>query len=728
NIGSKKSDRKSSLLLLFDFCLNQSRSATVHISHAIGHSLIWRAESKMTQQIPEPHPLIPRKFSAPCSSPPSAARRLYRNLSGKFRSSNLLLDETTVTDKEHMHKTNMVNEAVLEAVEHQELDVVESLLNSFSLEELDLNTPNSAGLLPLDIAIMTNNLPMAKLLLRAGAKESPHCEQQAEAEHRIAELVAMVTGEEPGEREESSRERQLKTWEWKLRLYKRMQTGYTHASPPDSPSAVCLSVSSSSSLRVQFQEPLSHNSAVITKYRVSWSSVPSFNPLLGEKLIEDLTQLQYDITGLAAGISCYVQVAAYNMKGWSSPQISEPACAIPSKCTVSAGWRDVDGMPPRQQGLKDTLEQILGQVKEAHHHCACHEQCKASSNSRKHSVSKSLKHLFLPISKFVKHLKRGLYLACVLYKDESVLVTPEDQLPVLEVDDSFSCHPQDLLWFTKVSHLWEELGWMQQCIGTAQGSSSCTLQTRLRMLQAAAHMQALLGTLDLGQVYFEPIRDRHGNTLLLLMKDMSVGASLEGMRWMALSKLQLQRRSSSSSSDEPSALEMLLSTLHEKLSYHRRSRKCLPPGLYLGFLKLFTSVDQIRVLVSNKHPNVLCHVKIRDNGHVSREEWQWLQSVSSLEESVKLRVTLETSAKEMVRLVVQEMNAVCVQLQKEVCVYTTEQLHHFGLVLLLEGRERWLQDDFCPLALQNPWSRGKLCVRFREYSPLALQCSRATTV
>ncbi len=51
-----------------------------------------------------------------------------------------------------------------------------------------------------------------------------------EAEHRIAELIAQVTGEEPGEREESNRERQLKTWEWKLRLYKRMQTGYTHAS------------------------------------------------------------------------------------------------------------------------------------------------------------------------------------------------------------------------------------------------------------------------------------------------------------------------------------------------------------------------------------------------------------------------------------------------------------------------------------------------------------------
>ncbi|KTG34234.1 hypothetical protein cypCar_00009639 [Cyprinus carpio] len=625
-------------------------------------SVDW-AESKMTQQIPDPHPLIPRKYSSTsCSSPPSAARRLYRNLSGKFRTANLVLDDTALpsqSDKDHSHKTTMFqgNEALFEAVEHQELDVVESLLNTFSLEELDVNTPNSEGLLPLDIAIMTNNVPMAKLLLRAGAKESPHflsLEGRAahlaslvqEAEHRIAELVAQVTGEEPGEG--SNRERQLKTWEWKLRLYMRMQTGYTHASPPEPPSVAQLSVSSSTSLRVYFQEPLCHNSAVITKYRVSWSSVPSFTPLLGETVIEDVSQLQYDITGLPAGTCCYVQVSAYNMKGWSSPRIAEPACATPSSENTHTHththtfnnykqnrcWREVDGLPPRQQGLKEELEQLLGQIKGAHRHCACHEQCKASINTRKHSVSKSLRHLFQATSKFVKNLKRGLYLACIFYKDENVLVTPEDQLPVVEVDDSCSCHAQDLLWFTKVSHLWEELTWMQQCISPAHASSSCTLQTRLRLLQAAAQLQALLGTVDLGQVYFEPIKDKHGNAVLVLMKDMSACAPLEGVRWIPVSKFQLQRRSSSS--DEPSALETLLTTLHEKLAYHRRSRKCLSPGLYLGYLKLYTSVDQIRMLVSHKHPNVLCHVKIRDNGHVSREEWQWLQSLSSLEDSAKV--------------------------------------------------------------------------------------------
>lgn len=90
----------------------------------------------------------------------------------------------------------------------------------------------------------------------------------------------------------------------------------------------------------------------------------------------------------------------------------------------------------------------------------------------------------------------------------------------------------------------------------------------------------------------------------------------------------------------------------------------------------------------------------------------------------------------MVQLVVQEINTVSRRLlvgsgsvdPDQDGNYAPEQLQHFGLVLVVEGREKWLQDDFCPLELQNPWQRGKLCVRIKEYSPLALKHSRATTV
>lgn len=67
------------------------------------------------------------------------------------------------------------NEAMFEAVEQQDMDAVQILLYQYTPEELDLNTPNSEGLTPLDIAIMTNNVPIARILLRTGARESPHC-------------------------------------------------------------------------------------------------------------------------------------------------------------------------------------------------------------------------------------------------------------------------------------------------------------------------------------------------------------------------------------------------------------------------------------------------------------------------------------------------------------------------------------------------------------------------
>ncbi|KAM8836285.1 ankyrin repeat and fibronectin type-III domain-containing protein 1 isoform 3-T5 [Spinachia spinachia] len=613
-------------------------------------SVDWADSANMTQPMrgDQAHQPAPTRKPASLSSP-SAARRLYRNLSGKFRvGTNAPAPEDSVVsgrggDKERLRKTAVFqsSEALFEAVEHQELDLVQLLLSQYSLEELDHNTPNSEGLLPLDIAIMTNNVPMAKLLLQAGAKESPHfvsLEGRAvhlatlvqEAEQRVSELRAQVGGEGPGEREASDRERQLKAWEWRLRLFRRMQTGFEHANPPDAPAAARLSVSGSTSLTVDFQEPLRANSAVVTKYKVSWSTAPSLSPLLGEVVVEDTTPLQGNITGLTSGTYYYVQVSAYNMKGWGPPLVSIPGCAAPSS------WRDIDGRAPRQRGQKEALDQLLGQIKEAHRHCVCHEQCKAPPQGRKHSVSKSLRHLFQPTSKFVKGLKRGLYLTSILYRDDNVLVTPEDQIPIVEVEDSYSSSlMQDFLWFTKVSYLWEEIPWLQQCLSPSQSSCSCTLQTRLKMLQAVSQLQGMLGTQDLGQVYFEPIKDKHGNALLVLLKDMNACPNLDGVRWTPLCKLQLQRKSISSP-EEPTALDTLLITLHEKLAYHRRSRKVLSPGLYLGYLKLCTSVEQIRALVPQKLPNVLCHTKIRDNSNVSREEWQWLQALSSLEEASEM--------------------------------------------------------------------------------------------
>ncbi|KAM6249964.1 ankyrin repeat and fibronectin type-III domain-containing protein 1-like isoform 3-T3 [Porphyrio hochstetteri] len=675
-------------------------------------SIEWSSSPKMTQQMRDLQLAQARKPPGPSS--PNAAKRLYRNLSGKFRVNYTSFDEGSLVgrgEKEKLRKSYLFqsNAALFEAVELQDLDRVQELLKQYSPEELDLNTPNSEGLLPLDIAIMTNNAPIARALLQAGAKESPHfvsLESRSlhlstlvrEAEQRVNELMAQVVNEAPNA-DCSEKEKQLKAWEWRYRLYKRMKAGFEHARVPDAPTNVHLSVASSSSVQVTFLEPQSVNSAVVTKYKVEWSCSPTFSPLLGEAVIDKLKNLHFTIQGLVSGTAYYVQVSAYNMKGWGPPQASVPPFAIPSN------WREYDGRAPRRRGQAEALDHLLGQVKTVHQHCVCHEPCKNQPQSRKHSVSKSLKHLFHPGSKFLKTLKRGLYLTAIFYKDDNILVTHEDQIPVVEIDDTYSCLlMQDFLWFTKVSCMWDEILWLRQCVTVSQSSCSCILQTRFKMLLAISQMQGLLGIQDLGQVFFEPVKDKQGNILIVTLKEVKTNQTFESVRWVPICKLQTSRKSVSSP-EEPTALDTLLISLQDKLAYHQRSSHALSPGLYLGYLKLCSAVDQIRVLVPEQLPNILCHVKIRSNPNISREEWEWLQKMASMEEPVPAEPEAETSQnhlfQELQGAIKELMTLVNIPLQeaKDFRLYSQEVLDFGGQVsflLLLPP-----SDDVCTAPGQN---------------------------
>ncbi|XP_029456551.1 ankyrin repeat and fibronectin type-III domain-containing protein 1 [Rhinatrema bivittatum] len=668
----------------------------------------------MTQQMQNLQLSQTKKTSAPSS--PNAAKRLYRNLSEKLKGTHSSFDEAYFRARSDRCRKTSVNfqcsEALFEAVEQQDLDAVQILLYQYTADELDLNTPNSEGLTPLDIAIMTNNAPIARILLRTGAKESPHfvtMESRSvhlsrlvlEAEQRVSELSALVQSEGLGA-DSAEREKQLKAWEWRYRLYKRMKAGYEHARAPEVPTNVCLIVASSKSLTVTFQEPLSVNSAVVTKYKVEWSCSSDFSPVAGEIILDNLQSLKCAITGLVTGQSYFVRVAACNMKGWSPPEAASPASAAPSN------WKDFDGREPRHKGQIEALEHLLQQVREAHQHYSYRENSKLQNPSRKHSVSRSLKHLFQSSNKFVKTLKRGLYIAVIFYYKDSMLVTNEDQIPIVEIDDSHtSSIMQDFLWFTKLSCMWDDIRWLRQSMSISM-SSSTALQARQKMLAAAAQLQNLLGTHNLGRVYYEPIKDRHGNVVIVTIREVETLYSFFNGKWMQISKLQSQRKSLSTP-EEPTALDILLITIQEILSYQKRSHQRLLPGLYLGYLKLCSSVDQIKVLVPQRLPNVLCHVKIRDNGNVSRDEWEWIQTLAGSESVESLDHALDNCNQSLlyeiqvaVKALVKQVNLPLLQ-AKHFRLYTHEVLelgHNVSFLLLLPA-----SDDVCTAPGQsNPYT------------------------
>uniref|UniRef100_A0A914R3G1 Uncharacterized protein n=1 Tax=Parascaris equorum TaxID=6256 RepID=A0A914R3G1_PAREQ len=73
------------------------------------------------------------------------------------------------------------------------------------------------------------------------------------------------------------------------------------------------------------------------------------------------------------------------------------------------------------------------------------------------------------------------------------------------------------------------------------------------------------------------------------------------------------------------AVDVLYKEILNVLNFFESSQIPLRKGLYLCYLKLHSTINTIRVVVPHNVPSMLPYVFIRENGHVSREEWEWLR-------------------------------------------------------------------------------------------------------
>lgn len=89
--------------------------------------------------------------------------------------------------------------------------------------------------------------------------------------------------------------------------------------------------------------------------------------------------------------------------------------------------------------------------------------------------------------------------------------------------------------------------------------------------------------------------------------------SVLNSRWLPLSKVTKKVIIH----EDSNVADILIASIQEQMTYHQVSSIKLSKGLYLGYLKMQSSVDLIQVVVPAKSPNVLPHCKIRDNPHVS---------------------------------------------------------------------------------------------------------------
>lgn len=210
---------------------------------------------------------------------------------------------------------------------------------------------------------------------------------------------------------------------------------------------------------------------------------------------------------------------------------------------------------------------------------------------------------------------RGLYLACVLYHEDKVLFTNEDFIPVIEVDETYpSCLLNDYHWLMKVSCMWDEIKGMRTDM---ERNATATIHFRTKLIAAAQSMQSALCISDLGQFYHKPLRDAHGTTVLCCVNQVRTAKSVSlNSRWVPLSKVA-RKMTSAIHHEENGLLEVLMKSIQDQINYHYNTTIALPRGLYLGYLKMQSSVDQIQVVVSSKTPNMLPNYKMRNNSHIS---------------------------------------------------------------------------------------------------------------
>ncbi|XP_028843423.1 ankyrin repeat and fibronectin type-III domain-containing protein 1 isoform X2 [Denticeps clupeoides] len=578
---------------------------------------------------------------------PVCPKRIDRNLSVKLRGRDSPEDEEE-------NATAMGKPTTLwEAVESEDVLAVQSLLfrdrgcgggesEKLTAKEWEMkrergvNCVSEEGLVPLDVAVHTHNSTLFQVLVKAGGRHNPQLCQPSDwalkldalvtlAGQRVAERrAALLRRARAGLQADADCQQQLHHWSLRQKLYCRMRDRFQHTVPPGPPSHANLMVMSATSLLVTIREPACVATGLVIRYKVEWSNSDAFLTLSGTGYIDDTRNPVYSITGLNTGELYYVKVSAYNVKGWGPPQTSIPACAAPSS------WLECNGVRIRRSSLEDEVRKLLEQIREPHYRGFCTEAPKQISPSKRVSVSRSLKQLFQSPNTFVRHLQRGVYMLAVFYTKDKVLVTADDQFPLVEIQCCSTSIMQDFIWLAKLSYAWDQVPCLQQALRSSLSSSSSLLQNRHSVLRAVAQLQAALRTQDIGQVYFEPIKDRQGNMLIMTLKECLPPAysSDHILHWVPLSHME-KNPSQTALLPEPTALDIVTGHLKEKMSYHRHSGQQAHPGLHVGILKLSSSVEQLTVLVPQRLPNLLYHARVRTNPHVSRDEWLWLQTQGS---------------------------------------------------------------------------------------------------
>uniref|UniRef100_A0AC34F365 Ras-associating domain-containing protein n=1 Tax=Panagrolaimus sp. ES5 TaxID=591445 RepID=A0AC34F365_9BILA len=279
--------------------------------------------------------------------------------------------------------------------------------------------------------------------------------------------------------------------------------------------------------------------------------------------------------------------------------------------TKYKGWEDCVNVHPERVVSMRAMAELHSQVEKYRQSAVWQVVFPNNGDGAIKKKKTGLRNLFSASSKFIKNVGRGLYFASLIYTEDKILCTVDDCLPVIQIDDSMISVPMDdMEWLMKLSLCWDQVNYLQDSSGGTWSSNS---PFRAKVLEAVAAMHNALGVKDIGRIHHIPLTYSAATTFIVSVHFVTENQATQSqglaMRWMKSNKIMRKKSSST-------PLDFLCKEMVPVLNFFESSQIPLDRGLYLGYLKMQSSLNTIRVTVPDNMPSALPYVTIRSTPHI----------------------------------------------------------------------------------------------------------------
>uniref|UniRef100_A0A1I7YP53 Fibronectin type-III domain-containing protein n=1 Tax=Steinernema glaseri TaxID=37863 RepID=A0A1I7YP53_9BILA len=363
---------------------------------------------------------------------------------------------------------------------------------------------------------------------------------------------------------------------------------------------------SSSQVLIRFV-PTAAQRRSTARYKVEWSTSEDFDIIAGSTITPHSRQTSIVIGGLSYGERYTFRITALSLRG----MIGCPVVCVPHVLRISC-WNDDPDTSGCGQVHRENVAALYEEVEKYRSSTVWQRVFPKSTGSGGKKKRGGFKNIFSSTTKFVKHVNKGTFLASIVYTDDRILCTMDDTIPIMVIDDEQrSISNEDTNWLVKASLCWDQVAELHE---RETVCSSATLM-RSKIIDTVLMMQKALEIRDLGRIHHHQLHPTSDVTFIITVQFLGDSPKSQSLTKMTSLNKFLRKKTCCD------AVNTIIQEIVGIINTFEASQIPVEKGLYLCYLKLFSSLSSLHVVVPSHQPNMMPFTKLRDNPHVTKEEW-----------------------------------------------------------------------------------------------------------